>query len=63
MDPSRIIILVSVDASFLCTEKRRQAEFKPGASEQGTMGVIHAEHLIPELNALSTLKPQATTFW
>lgn len=63
MDLSYIIILISVDASFLWIEKRRLAEFKPGASEQGTTGVIQAEPLIPALNWLSTLKPLAATFW
>lgn len=62
MDLSWIILFISVDASFLWTEKRRQAELKPGASEQGTTGVIHTEHLIPEFNWISTLKPQAATF-
>lgn len=62
MDLSWITIVISVDASFLWTEKRCQAEFKPGTSEQGTTGVIHIEYLIPELDWLSTLKPQAATF-
>lgn len=47
---------------FFWTEKRYQAEVKPGASEQGTSGVIHTEHLIPQLNWLSALKSQGATF-
>lgn len=38
------------------------AELKPGASEQDTTGVTRTEYFIPELNSLSTLKPQADTF-
>ena len=41
---------------------KREAKSKPAASEQGTTGVIHTEHIIPELNWPSVLEPQAATF-
>lgn len=63
MDPSRIIIQYNIGrCKFPLDWKKMSAELKPGASEQGTTGVIHTEYLIPELNSLSTLKPQADTF-
>lgn len=41
---------------------KREATSKPAASEQGTTGVTHTEHIIPELNWPSVLESQAATF-
>lgn len=56
-DSSWIIILQQPDASFLWTEWGCQA-----ASEQGTTGAIHTEHVTPHLIYPSGSKPQPDTF-